>query len=343
MSLRFHSHFILVILAVAFGARFCLADGECPPLVARIATSQKEDWDFHHGSTLSILAGNAGILAAAESLRAAKGGASFNSDFLVNSAIDMTMTFIGQQIALVKVPEQMRSRLSVKAEFWLRSGTNTFVNFLILILAWKAAAAAKGCHIDGAEIGTAFGFCGITYTGLQVFRDFAFLRLPKRMDQKYAAELSSSTGVFAEIKSEASKKAQELGIDPAQTNELILTLLEKLIESLPFESRISDESPLSKVVEVPKTSSDRRVFIQKLLGLHRNSSDPSLISSIEDVLDLGPPFSKNESMRFHKIFSERHAKRRHLRIGAAVIDRLLGGVLAGGLLMRQLTQNVLRQ
>jgi antitoxin component of RelBE/YafQ-DinJ toxin-antitoxin module len=255
----------------------------------------------------------------------------------------MTMTFIGQQIALVKVPEAMRSRLGMKAEFWLRSGTNTFVNFLILILAWKAAAAAKGCHIDGAEIGTALGFCGMTYTGLQFFRDFAFLRLPKRMDQKYVAQLSSSSSVFEEIKKEASKKAQELGIDPLQTNELILTLLEKLIESLPFESRISDGSPLSKAIAMPKAASDRRLFIRNLLRLHRKSSEPALTSAIEDVLDLGPPFSKNESLRFHKIFSERHAKRAHLKIGAAAIDRLLGGVLAGGLLMRQLTQNVLRQ
>ena len=59
------------------------------------------------------------------------------------------------------------------------------------------------------------------------------------------------------------------------------------------------------------------------------------------VLTLGAPFHETESLDILQALAKRESRNRWLRISMATIDRILGGVIAGGLVMRQLTQSVL--
>lgn len=342
MNLKYFvgSVFFGIIASVFLGT--LAAEEICPDLIARIHMSEKSDWDFHHGSTKGIILGSAAILTATEAGRAINGFESFNLAFLTNSGIDLLMTFIAHQVALIKLPEKVQRLLNEKTEFLLRSGSNTILDSAIMISIWQAVAASKGVHIDNVEKLSAVIFCAITYGVLQLWRSAAFIKMPKKLDLKYIAKLRKANLVFNSLAFQAHQKANEHQISPEQEELLLLTFLENLINTMPFEKRIITDTPLFKYGKNVESAKSRKKMIQKLLALYKKTQDQVVKDEVERVLYLGLPFTMEESMEFHFIFAERQKKKDRLKLGSTIVDRILGSVIAGGLVMRHMTGDVLK-
>lgn len=320
---------------------FAVVANDCPSLLSRIESSEQKDWVFNHGSTLSIVIGNAAILTGTEGLRTISGQPSFNADFVLNSGIDMSMTLLAHQVALIPIPWIIKKRLSRWGEFFLRAGTNTMVDFAVLLTAWKAAAASRGVVIDSPEKWGAFVFCLATYFTLQMYRDFAFVNYPLRQDAKLVTKLIGEAFHFRTVIDLAKEKGRLLGLPPAEVERLVMTFIEHVIIKIPFENRMQEYPEIVQAVNWKKHDSIKARW-DLLEGLIKLSKErPELKNQIGKIVFLGDPMTQDESLNIISHWLERvHVRRRTVR-WAAGIDRILGGVIAGGLVMRQMTAGAL--
>jgi hypothetical protein len=341
--------------ALAFPTWAVESKASCQSLLTKISKTDYDDWHYHHGSTAAVFGGNLAILTAAEAARILSGRPGFNLGFLTNTALDTTVTMVSHQIALRKMPKWLQKWVSEKGEFWLRSATNSVVDTGIIIVFWNMAAKAAGATIDASEVGLAFVFAATTHTFLQYTRNKLFLDLPKNIDAKAAKEFNEKApDAFLVLQNQAKGKAKELNLSDAQAELLFLTMVDNIIVKTEFEERLTTEllsvpkvsklrdqiqSNLSKGKDV-KAKKLRRKLINHLLKLHENA-EPAQAIAIEEVLRLGEPLSLSESIEFHKAMKHRHSRNKWIIGGSTVVDRIIGGFVAGGIVLRELTEQAL--
>lgn len=221
-----------------------------------------------------------------------------------------------------------------------------------MILAfWKSAALAQGKTITAAEAGSALGLCTAFYFCIQYIKNKVFVQFPRKLDANQLNGIRKFMGEnFVRVLEVAQNKGSQLEISKEDVDLLLLSTFDQLLLTLPYEERIllDPKAPptwkaLAREIATESATKSKEKLRRKLIWkiLNESEMDTSLQVLAEDYLHLGDPLTPEQSMQIHFALKSRYWRNKVLVGLGALGDQAIGVVLAGGILLRGLTQQAL--
>ena len=324
--------------------------GDCQnQIIDLIDQTEKDDWQKIPPSLTSIGVSNLALLFGVEGARDLMGwNAAFSHGFWVNTAIDPIITVLSHVIA-TNPPPFIRSFLSGPQTYLRRASFNTVLNAAVVLSLWQVGAAAQpNVDVTAQEATAAFGLCATYYFCIQYVKNKLFVELPRRFDEKVLAKMRQDLGEpVTALLQKAAERSDRIEIDRHQVETLFLSALESAVFRIPFEERISEISELTsnpkiqkllrkieEVIEGKRKQSLRKQLVFEALKHHKNLS----AHEREKVFALGDPLTSEQSIQVLETLKARSWRNKTLVWLAAVGDQSIGVILAGGILLRGLTE-----
>ena len=333
---------------------------QCSSLLKAMATSTAEDWGHTTPSLLPMIVSNISMLIGVEALRAHSGWTdAFSNQFYWNTPLDTSMTILAHNIAIGRAPGWLKSLSSGKFGMLARATTNTFLNTAVILAFWATAAVTQQKEITSFEASQALGLCTAYYFCIQVAKNEMFIKLPRRFDEAQLKKIEAELGVpFAQLLFEAQKRSQTLKIDQKSVRILFMSTLDEIVHQIEWEKKLLEKTAeiknlasgndlleIATQIESENKASKkiklRRQLLWKILDLIESESAPE--SVLAPLLDLGKPFTHDQSLALHRSLKARYWRNRFLVGFASIGDQLVGVGLMGGVILRGLTQSALHQ
>lgn len=331
---------------------------QCKSLAAALEESTAADWGQLPPSLKPLLFANLSLLLGVEGVRGLSGwDDAFSPQFFVNTPLDSTLTVIAHTIAIGRAPAWLKNLTSGRLGYFARATTNTLINTLVILAFWKSAAIAQGKTITPLEAGSALGLCTAFYFCVQYIKNRLFVELPRRFDLKQMKEIEAFFekfygGSFTEIIKIAQERGGKFELSKEEVELLFVSTMDRLVLSIPYEQRImaDDQAPaswrqLAEQIQAATKESQREKLRRKLIWKLLDDSDLNspLFAQAQAYLDLGAPLTPQQSMNIHHGLKSRYWRNKVLVSTGAAADQMVGVVLAGGFLLRGLTEQALAQ
>jgi hypothetical protein len=345
--------FILAFLLVPSGrSSIVLAEPPCISLVQRAGSTQSAHWDTAPKSLGPVVANNLALLFGVETVNALSGwehAYDFPS-FWVNTALDVTMTATTHSIATRRLPEfiptALAEALQGKRGQLTRSTLNGTLATLMTWGFWFAAASAQGKQITPDEMASAAVLCYSFYVCVQFVKTQIFIETPRRLDRRLNNKLLEQYGEHWQSMEQALiERARELNLTEAEAKKRLIGAFEKSLWAEPWEQHLPDawqkvfEKELQAIADAHHKERPRRQLIKSILRYVEKV--PGAQEELSQILHLGDPLSPQESFQIWKQLMKRSSSHLWLVRTGAFVDQVIGG-LAGGILLRGLTQQALQ-
>lgn len=292
----------------------------CGSAMTKMAEANSEDWGKVPPSLKPLIAANLAMLIGVESVRGLAGWEhAFSSQFLVNTPIDMIITSFAHLIATGRAPKSLQDLTSGRRGYVARAATNTVINTAVILAMWHLAAFKLNASITVNESLSALGLCTGFYFGIQFVKNKLFIELPRILDKRLLEKMKADIGPeLTSLVQTARERSAVIEIDQNQVDLLFVSALDQLIVG------------------------NKKKEIWKILDEIEKTSNPELRQNLLQKIDLGPPFSLEQSLEIHRTLKKRYWRNKVLVRAGAVADQTIGVVLAGGILLRGLTQTALQ-
>jgi hypothetical protein len=261
----------------------------------------------------------------------------------------MTMTAVAHTIAIGRAPHWLKNLTSGKLGYVARATTNTLLNTLLILTFWKTAAVAQGKVITAEEAAGALGLCTAFYFCIQYVKNKIFIKLPRELDARLLKKIESEMGPeFAHLVERAKARADEIEVPREAVEQRFISAVDALILKIPFEDKVAQGSiealrdfahSIQRETKESRKENLRRKLIWK--SLEHIGSHPETKSELAAALSVGAPLTDDQSLLLHQKLKDRYWRNRILVDAGVVGDQSIGVVLAGGILLRGLTQAAL--
>lgn len=339
---------------------------ECRDAVGLLHSTNDADWDRRPHVLGPIVANNFALLLGIESVRGASGwDDAFSQSFLVNTGLDVTMTYITTRVQNERIPKWipkfLKEMAAGKRGFFARASINTLVSTALTLFVWKSAAIPMGSEITGAEAAGALGLCAGFYFCMQAFAQTVFIEIPRKLDAKELGRLENLIGTgFSDLIQAADSHGGKWSLSKEEIRKRFLSAFEKAI----LKTNLEDQFFEIDKFEVPQNSvgwrlydtatsarnatseserqASRRKFIGHAIEYIGENPENSFSKKLTSILDLGAPFTPSQSLTIHAALQDRWGRTKWIVRVGTIFQPLMGG-LAGGILLRGLTQWALNE
>jgi hypothetical protein len=326
------------------------ASNDCRQTIQElVGETTQEDWNQLPPSLTSIGASNLGLLFGVEASRGLMGWtAAFSHGFWVNTAIDPIITILSHIVA-TNPPQVLTRFLSGKGTYIRRASMNTVLNTLVVLALWQTAAALHPeIQVTSAEAAGATGLCAAYYFCIQFVKNKLFVELPRRFDARVLSQMKERLGEpLTQLVEQAAARGEQIAIDRSQVEALFVAALEAATLRIRFEERVVSHPQLMAIDSIAhsvrkiQSSQDlnKQMKWRKKL-LFEALSVQGLLSLDEklSLFDLGSPFSREQSLEVVELLKARSWRNQTLVWMASIGDQSIGVILAGGILLRGLTE-----
>jgi len=340
--------FLIVSLCLIQERTF--ASNDCRQTIQElVGETTQEDWNQLPPSLTSIGASNLGLLFGVEASRELLGwDAAFSHGFWVNTAIDPIITILSHIVA-TNPPQALTRFLSGKGTYVRRASMNTVLNTMVVLALWQTAAALHPeIQVTSSEALSATGLCAAYYFCIQFVKNKLFVELPRRFDARVLSQMKERLGEpLTQLVEKAAARGEQIAIDRSQVEALFVAALEAATLRIRFEDRIVNYPQLMAIDSIARSvkkiqgSQDlkKQMKWRKKL-LFETVSSQGLLSVDEklSLFDLGQPFSREQSLEVVELLKQRSWRNQTLVWMASIGDQSIGVILAGGILLRGLTE-----